>query len=56
MFFPSGPGNELFHLPVPSNGIYLESTFHTLVAAMSDKPTSDKLSGCQEQPLLEWYA
>ena len=30
---------------------YLESTLHTLVVAMSDK-----LSGCQEQPLLKWYA
>ena len=30
---------------------YVESTLHTFIVAMSDK-----LSGCQEQLLLKWYA
>ena len=35
---------------VPNNG-NLISTLHALVGQ-----TSDKLSDCQEQPLLKWYA
>ena len=35
---------------------YLESTLHTLVVAMSDKPWASKLSGCQEQSLIKRHA
>ena len=56
-FFPQDLVTSHFN-NVPNNGIqYLESTLHTLVLSTSAfVQTSDKLSGCQEQPLLKWYS
>ena len=57
MFLPSGPGNEPFHRPVPNNGISNLLGIHfAYISCCYVGQTSDKLSGCQEQPLLKWCA
>ena len=35
---------------------YLESMHFAYISCCYVGQTSDKLSGCQEQPLLKWYA
>ena len=55
---PSGPGNESFHFNLYLTMVfqYLESTLHVSYCYVRQTSASGKLSGCQEQPLLKWYA
>ena len=56
MLLPFGSGNESFHWPVPNNGISILGIPFAYIRCCCVGQTSDKFSGCQEQPLLTCYA